>query len=77
MHLDRRGDDRDAALAFLIHPVGDRRAVIDRSQPMGATGVIEDAVGRRRLAGIDVGDHADVAQLGERISDARVAPGCD
>jgi hypothetical protein len=34
--------------------------------------VIEDALSRRRLAGVDVGDDADIADIGERRSAGHV-----
>ena len=57
----RRGRrDRDAALLFLLHPVHDRRALVDLADLVRDPGVEEDPLGRRRLAGIDVGHDADV-----------------
>ncbi len=41
--------------------VGCRRAVVDIAHAVGCAGVVQDALGGRRLAGIDVGDDADVA----------------
>ena len=63
----RRGArDGDAALLLLRHPVHRGRAVVDLADPVRATGVVEDPLGGRRLAGIDVGHDADVAGLLER-----------
>ena len=58
-----RRDDGDAALALLGHPVHLGRAVVDDADAMDAPRVEEDALGRGGLAGIDVGDDADVASL--------------
>src|SRR5262249_3893105 len=55
-----RGDG-DAALLLLLHPVHGGGALMDLADLVGAAGVIEDALGRRRLAGIDVGHDADVS----------------
>ena len=57
--MARRGDG-DAALLLLLHPVH-RRAVVDFADLMRLAGVVEDALGRRRLTGVDVGHDADVA----------------
>ena len=60
----RRGrGDGDPALLLLLHPVHDRGALVDLAHLVGAAGVVEDALGRRRLAGIDVRHDADVACL--------------
>src|SRR6185503_15780047 len=40
-------------------------ALVDLARLVGAAGVVEDALGRRRLTGIDVGHDADVAELVE------------
>ena len=62
-----RGGDRDAALALLRHPVHDGGALVDLADLVGATGVVEDALGRRGLAGVDVRHDPDVAGAGKRI----------
>ena len=60
----RRGRrDRDAALLLLLHPVHRGRALVDLADLVGAAGVVEDPLGRRRLAGVDVGHDPDVAGL--------------
>jgi hypothetical protein len=56
----RRGDG-DAALLLLLHPVHGGRALMDLAQLVRAAGVVEDALGRGGLAGIDMGHDADVA----------------
>src|SRR6185436_11312443 len=53
--------DGDAALLLLLHPVHGRGAVVDFADLMRLAGVVEDALGRGRLAGIDVRHDADVA----------------
>ncbi len=59
--------DRDAALALLGHPVHLGRALVDLADLVRLAGVVEDALGRRRLTGIDVGHDADVARARERV----------
>src|SRR5579859_60714 len=56
----RRGGDRDAALALLLHVVHDGRAFMDLADLVGAAGVEQDALRHRRLAGVDVRDDPDV-----------------
>ena len=65
----RRGD-RDPALLLLLHPVHHGSALVNLPHLVGPTGVIEDALGRRRLTGVDVGHDPDVAGFFER-KDAR------
>jgi hypothetical protein len=60
-----RGSDGDAALALLRHPVHLRLAVVDLADLVDAPGVVEEALGHCGLAGVDVGDDADVAHAGE------------
>ena len=59
--------DRDAALALLGHPVHHGGALVDLADLVGLAGVVEDALGRGRLARVDVGHDADVARAGERV----------
>ena len=54
------GGDGDAALPFLRHPVHDGGAFVHFAEFVGTAGVEEDAFGHGRLAGVDVGDDADV-----------------
>ena len=63
----RGGGDRDAALLLLLHPVHRRRALVHLAELVGAPGVEQDALGRRRLAGVDVGHDADVAGFVEGV----------
>ncbi len=58
----RRGrGDRDAALLLLDHPVHRRGAIVDFADLVVDARVVEDALRRRRLAGVDVGHDADVS----------------
>ncbi len=61
----RGGGDRDAALLLLLHPVHHRRALVHLADLVGAPGVVEDALGRRRLTGVDVRHDPDVAGVFE------------
>ena len=62
---DRRRDDRDAPLALLFQVVGRGVPLVDVSHPVDLAGVVEDPFGGRGLAGVDVGDDADVADPAE------------
>ena len=57
-----RGDG-DAPLLLLLHPVHGGGAVVHLTDLVADTGVVEDALGRRGLTGIDVCHDADVADL--------------
>ena len=57
------GGDGDAPLLFLFHPVHGGGAVVHLTDLVAHTGVVEDALRGRRLAGIDVRHDADVADL--------------
>ena len=57
--------DRDAALLLLDHVVHDRGAFVHLADLVGATGVVEDPLGRRGLARVDVSHDPDVAGLFE------------
>src|SRR6185436_399235 len=57
----RRRLDRDAALPLLLEEVHRRVAVVDLPRLVDLPGQEEDALGDRRLAGIDVRHDADVA----------------
>ena len=59
----RGGGDRDPALLLLLHPVHDGSALVDLAHLVGAAGVVEDALGRRRLTGVDMRHDPDVAGL--------------
>ena len=62
-----RGGDGDAALALLLHPVGHGVAVVHVAHLVDEPGVKEDALGGRRLAGVDVRGDADVARALQRV----------
>ena len=59
----RGGRDGDAALLLLHHPVHRGRALVHLADLVVDPGVEKDALGRRRLTGIDVGHDADVARV--------------
>jgi len=61
------GGDRDAALLLLLHPVHRRRPVVHFAHLVSDAGVVEDPLGRGRLAGIDVRHDADVPNALERL----------
>ena len=69
----RRGRrDRDAALLLLLHPVHRGAAIVDFADLVVDAGVEQDALGRRRLAGIDVRHDADVADASQVRRDVRL-----
>src|SRR5918994_4154009 len=61
------GRDRDATLLLLLHPVHGRGAVVHFTDLVGLTGVVQDALCGRGLAGIDVGHDAEVAVVLNRV----------
>ena len=64
----RRGRrDRDAALLLLLHEVHGGGAVVHFADLVALAGVIEDPLGRRGLAGIDVRHDAEVAVVLDRV----------
>src|SRR5207237_2735801 len=56
--VDREGDDRrldrDAPLALKVQRVGLRRALIDAAGLVDDTSAVEQALGQRRLAGVNM-----------------------
>ena len=56
----RGGGDRNATLLLLLHPVHGRSAIMHFADLMRFAGIIEDALGRRRLARINMGHDAEV-----------------
>ena len=60
--------DRDATLAFLLHPVGGRSAIVHFAHLMDDARVEKNTLRGGRLAGVDVGSDADIARVlqGER-----------
>ena len=63
----RRRGDRDPPLLLLGHPVHRRGALVDLAHLVDLARVEEDPLGDGGLAGVDVGDDADVAGAGERV----------
>src|SRR6185437_6371490 len=59
----RGGSNGDAAFLLLFHPVHGGGAFVDFTDLVGSAGVIEDALGRSGLAGIDMSSDADVSHL--------------
>jgi len=69
--------DRDAAFLLLFHPVRGRGTVVRLTDLVVDTGVEQDALGGRGLAGIDVRHDADVAdlvQVGQHFLCHRILP---
>ena len=62
-----RGGDGHAALLLLDHPVHGGGAVVNLADLVGLARVVEDALRRGGLAGIDVGHDADVAGFGKLV----------
>jgi hypothetical protein len=61
----RGGLNRDATLLFLLHEIGGGRAVVHLPDLVDLAGELEDALGGRRLAGVHVGEDADVSVFTE------------
>ena len=59
------GVDRDPAFLLLGIEVGDGRPLVDVAEAVARLGVKEHPLGERGLAGVDVGDDADVADAGQ------------
>jgi hypothetical protein len=59
------GVDRNPPLLLLRIVVGDRGPLVHFAHSVAEAAVIQHPLGDGRLAGIDVGDHADVAEVGE------------
>jgi hypothetical protein len=57
----------DAALLLLLHPIHRRGAFVHLPDLVALAGVIEDPLGRRRLARIDVGHDAEVTVVLDRM----------
>ena len=60
------GGDGDATLLLLLHPVHGGGALVDLTDLVVAAGVIEDALGERRLARVDVSHDPDVPGSAQR-----------
>ena len=61
------GGDGNAALLLLNHPVHGGGAIVDLTDLVGLAGVVEDALRRGGLTGVDVGHDADVAEVLELV----------
>src|SRR5690606_2106492 len=57
----------DSALALLIHGVHRGGALVDLAHAMDHSSIVEDALGRRRLAGINMGNNANIPDSFQRI----------
>ena len=64
-HAHGLGLDRDAALALEIHLVEELRAL---SRSVSVPGRVEQAVGQRALAVVDVRDDAEVADASRAVT---------
>jgi hypothetical protein len=62
------GGDGDAALLLLLHPVHGRSALVHLTDTVRNARIEEDALGRRRLAGVDVRHDSDVPATIQRCS---------
>ena len=58
---DRGGDDGDAALAFFFEIIGGGGPFIHVAHPVNLAGVVENSLGGGGLAGVDMGDDADIS----------------
>ena len=68
----RRGEDGDPAVTLLGVEVGDGRAVMDFAALVGGSGDIQDPFGDGGLAGVDVGEDAQVADAAQRAVESMV-----
>ena len=57
-----RGGDGDASLLLLLHPIHGRSTLVHFTQLVGDAGVVENALRRRCLTGIDVRHDANIAR---------------
>ncbi len=67
LERDAGAVDGDAALLLFGVVVGLGGALIDAAELVLGPGVVEQVLGGRRLAGVDVRDDADVADLGQVV----------
>src|SRR5450759_1658890 len=61
----RRGGDGNSPFLLLNHPVHGGRALMDLTDLIRDTGVVQNALGRSGLAGIDVCHDADIPRAFE------------
>jgi hypothetical protein len=64
-----RREDGDAAIALLRVEVGDGRAVVDLAALVRGPGGVQEPLGDGGLAGVDVGEDAQVADGGQGVGD--------
>ena len=60
------GSDCDSTLTLLLHPVSHRGAFMDLPHLVDRTGIEQNALGRGRLAGVNVRGDTDVTRVLER-----------
>ena len=60
-HAGRGGLNRNAALLFLDHEVHRRGAIVHLADLVVFTRIIQNTLGRRRFAAVDVSHNAEVA----------------
>jgi hypothetical protein len=61
------GGNGDAALPFLLHPVGRRSAVVDFTDFVNHPGVEKDPLGESGLSGVDMRSDPDITGPLKRI----------
>ena len=59
----RRRGDGNSPLLLLLHPIHGGRTIMDFAHLVGDTGVVEDSLGGRSLAGIDMGHNSDISNF--------------
>ena len=59
-------NDRDAAFALLLHPIGNRSTIIHGTNPMGHACIEQDSLSGSRFTGINMSNDADVSIPFER-----------
>ncbi len=64
----RRGCDRDAALLLLLHPIHGRSSLMHLADTVRDARIEQDALGRRRLSGVDVSHDPDVPAMVQSYS---------
>ena len=67
-HAGRGGLNRDAALLFLNHEVHRRRAIVHFADLVVLARIVEDSLGCRGLAAVNVRHDAEIAHMVERES---------
>ncbi len=59
----RGGGNRDSPFLFLLHPVHRRGAIVDFSDFMDFSSMVQHTFAGRRLTGVDVGHDADITRF--------------